>query len=210
MILEKILEEAKVLKKEVEINMRKGAIKNKIPYNKIKEIKEDIKFLELFEEFTPVFKKEFIVDSNNGKGKNIKCVRNAFKETKYRKLLDNYEKNKEINKNNSLEDFIKYLSYGELSKDVSILEEIFDIIESSLKLIKEDLEKETFLSTELICRITMLVARLAQLYNLYGAYLTDMDLPNTYTVFYQTLVTFQRSLENLFNKMNNLVNEKGD
>ena len=203
-----MLEEAKELAEKLEKDIREGTIKNKIPYSKAKEIKEDASILELFIRFIPACKKEFMVNSSNEEGKNIKCVRNAFKEIKYGTLLYNYEKEKQKNKDNGNEDFMKYITYGELSKDLDKLEEIFDIVERSLRLIKVDIEKEKFLSAELICRITMLVARLAQLYNLHGNYLTDMGLPSTYTVFYQTLVLFQQGLENLFVKINNLVDEK--
>ena len=194
-----LLEETKRNLEKTKKNINKGVKINKKWENK----KGDLEILDLAVGMLENTKAFFIKDTHykEGKIRVKKCVRNAFNELKYQKKLREYLKIKKQKINNSIEDNLNFECYEGLNEDLNVLEDMFDLITQSISVVKEDIEKETYTSVDLLAVTTTLISRLAQLYNIYGYYLEDIDGLAQYTVIYTMLQNLIMLLEKIFKKL---------
>lgn len=195
-----ILGESKKEIKKVKGKINKS-VKSITNYGKKNEDLEYVSFL-ANKIFPDIIKPMFIQDTHYKKGKIKvkKCVRNVFKENKYKQKLYEYLKVKAKDKNASLLDFCKYHDFEELNEDLEVLEDVFNVVVEGLTLIKEDVEKEIYSSVDLQAFINILITRLSQLYNIYGIYLEDLNCLAEYTSFWNMFVGITKILSDIFEK----------
>ncbi len=187
-------------------NLKKNTEKIVLPKESKEKLKESLKLLNLYPKLLTQFRDiRFIKDITFEDIGVKKCVKSAFKEPKYKKVLDDYLIQKQKLKNKSIRDTVNFECYERLDEDIDKLEDIFDIAIKGLQLIEEDIKQENFASIEVICDVNSLIARLGQLFNLYGNYLEDINGLGEYTV---TSIAFQGMIQNLEELFSEL--EKGE
>lgn len=163
-----------------------------------KTIKLSKSALEALEEMPNImenYRKIFTQDKKYEDGFIQKSVKSAFNDYKYKKKLDEYIKTKVKNKNSSFEGNLTFECYEKLNEDLNYLDEIFYLVNKGLKIIINDIKLNYTADIDLVSSTATLIARLSQLYNIYGNYLIDINAPAQYTVFYNLFACILRILE---------------
>lgn len=168
----------------------------------IKLSESELEALERMPTLMEQYREIFTQDKKYGDGFIQKSVKSAFNDYKYKKKLDEYIKTKVKNKNSSIEGSLNFECYEKLNEDLNYLDEIFYLVNKGLKIIINDIKLNYTADIDLVSSTTTLIARLSQLYNIYGNYLLDINAPAQYTVFCNLFECILRVLEeSIFSKL---------
>lgn len=189
---------------ETKKDIKKAKSKSKKNNKKVELSEKQWKALKMMPDFMDFYRKMFTQDTKYKDGFIKKSVKSAFNESKYRKKLNEYVEAKEKNKNSSFEGILKFQNYERLNEDLNNLDEMFNLIQEGLEIIIDDIKLNHTADIDLFALITTLISRLAQLYNIYGYYLEDINGLAEYTVYCNLFEYILRILEeDIFSKLKN-------